>query len=164
MTGNKKSKGGFTITELIVAVAVFALVITAAVSLLTMAVRTQRRALAIQDVQDNGRYLMGFIAKEVRMSEINNSDGQATVLSITHPDSGDISYSFTGTQITRNGDTINSDEVEVEGKFYVDGRAPGGDDEQARVTIVMKVKTTGAKTEERTEADLQTTLSQRDLY
>lgn len=161
MIGNNKT--GFTLIELIVAVAVFALVITAAVSLLTIAVRSQRRALAIQNIQDNGRHLIGFIAKEIRMSKINNLDGQAASLDITHPVNGDINYSFTETQLTRNNEQINSDEVEVSGGFYIDGRT-AEDKEQVRVTIVMKVKTTGNKTEEQVEANLQTTLSSRKYW
>jgi len=47
--------------------------------------------------------------------------------------------------------------------FYIDGRESGGDDEQPRVTIVMKAQTTGAKIEEQAEINLQTTLSQRKL-
>lgn len=158
MSNNKK---GFTLVELIVGVAIFSLVILVAVSLLTTALRAQRKSIAIQNVQDNSRYLIGFVAKEIRMSEIKIGDGPSTDLSIYHPDHGDITYVFAGTQITRNGDAINSDEVEVQGMFYVDGR--GSDDQQPRVTIVMKVRTTGGKIEEQTEMNLQTTLSQREL-
>ncbi len=170
LRGNKKAtsrhirKGaGFTLIELIVAAAIFILVITVAVSLLTSALRVQRRAIAVQNVQDNGRYLMDFIAKEIRMSKIRTFDGQTTVLNISHPINGDIKYTFTGTAITRNDEKINSDEVEVSGKFLVDGRTPG-DDEQVRVTVVMKVKAVGVKIEEKTDIDLQTTFSQRSLY
>lgn len=158
MSNNKK---GFTLVELIVGVAIFSLVILIAVSLLAAALRVQRRSMAIQNVQDNSRYLIGFVAKEIRMSEIKNPDGPSTVLSIYHLKHLDIIYEFTGTQIKRNGDVISSDEVKVEGTFYVDGR--GGDDDQPRVTIVMKVRTTGGKVEERAEINLQTTLSQREL-
>jgi len=160
MTGNKQTKG-FTLVELIVGVAIFSLVILIAVSLLTTALRVQRKSIAIQNVQDNSRYLMGFIAKEIRMSEIKTGDGPSADLSIYHLDHGDIIYTFTGTQITRNGDAISSDEVKVQGTFYVDGR--GSDDDQPRVTIVMKVRTTGGKVEEQAEMNLQTTLSQRDF-
>lgn len=163
MIGNKQTKTGFTLLELIVAAAIFVLVMTVAVSLLTSALRVQRRAIAVQNVQDNGRYLMDFIAKEIRMSKIRTSDGQNTVLNISHPINGDITYEFTGTAITRNDEKINSDEVEVSGKFLVDGRTPG-DDEQVRVTIVMKVKAVGVKIEEKTDIGLQTTFSQRSLY
>jgi prepilin-type N-terminal cleavage/methylation domain-containing protein len=167
---NKQTKFGFTLTELIVAVAIFALVITGAITLLTTVLRTQRKSAVIQSVQDNARYLMGFMAKEIRMSEFRGFDGTTQVLEITHPINGDISYTFTGTpnwQIIREDDStldkINSDEVEVDGGFYIDGKAVGGDNEQPRVTMVIKVRITGTKTEEQAEINLQTTLSQRNF-
>lgn len=162
MIGSKKTKTGFTLIEVLVATTVFSLVVVVAVGLLTAVMRNQRKSIAIQNVQDNGRYLIGFIAKEIRMSEFNASDGEASVLNITHPISGNIIYTFTGTQILRNSEPINSDEVNVGGRFYVDGKA-AGDDEQPRVTIVIKVETTGAKVEERSKINLQTTLTQRRL-
>jgi len=157
-----KNKKGFTLVELVVGVAIFSLVIMVVVSLFTVALRSQRKSIAIQNIQDNGRYLIGFMAKEVRMSEIRTSDGEISVLYIHHLEHGDIAYEFTGTQITRNNEPINSDEVEVQGIFYVDGGS-GEDGEQPRVTIVMKVRTIGTKVEERAEINLQTTLSQREL-
>lgn len=168
--GNPKHarKGtGFTLTELIVAVAIFALIITGAVTLLTTVLRAQRKSAVIQSVQDNARYLMGFMAKEIRMSEFTSPDGNATVLYINHPEKGDIGYEFIGGDIIREDDStlgpINSDEVEIDGGFYIDGKEIGGDSEQPRVTIAMKVRITGTKTEEQAEINLQTTLSQRNL-
>ena len=126
--------------------------------------------MAIQDVQDNARYLMGFIAKEIRMSQIITSDGVAYDLNIVNSEGDPIKYSFTGNtgnpdtawQITREDRAINSKEVDVDGWFYVGGRA-AGDIEQPRVTVIMKVSTTGIKHEEQSEINLQTTLSQRKL-
>lgn len=157
-----KDKKGFTLVELIVGVAIFSLVIMVAVSLFTAVLRSQRKSIAIQNIQDNGRYLIGFVAKEIRMSEIRISDGETSILYIYHPEHGDITYEFTGTQITRNNEPINSDEVEVQGTFHVDGRS-GGDEEQPRVTIVMRMRTIGTKVEEQARINLQTTLSQREL-
>ena len=162
----KKEKKGFTLVELLIGMVVFSLAIGIAVNLFAASLRNQRKSIAIQNVQDNGRYLMSFVAKEVRMSEIRTSDGTYAALYMYHPEQGDITYIFTGApnwQITRNGDAISSDEVQVQGVFYIDGRESGGDDEQPRATIVMKVETTGAKIEERAEINLQTTLSQRKL-
>lgn len=161
MIGSKnKQNKGFTLVELLVALVVFSLAVTIAISLFASALRSQRKSIAIQNVQDNARYLIGFIAKEIRMSEIKSPDGELFILDINHPDEGDIRYQFTGVEVQRNGEKINSDEVQVDGKFFIDGRSTG-DDEQPRLTIVMKVETIGAKAEERAKVNLQTTLSQR---
>ena len=166
----KLKKSGFTLVELIVSVAIFSLVIAIASGLFSTILRSQRKSTNVQNIQDNGRYLMNFMAKEIRMSDIESPDGETPLLNINHLIHGDITYTFTGAtgdpetawQITRNGQQINSDQVWVEGRFFINGKI-GGDDEQPRVTIVMKVGTSGAKIEERTEINLQTTLSQRKL-
>lgn len=164
-----KGKRGFTLVELVIAVAIFSLVIATAVGLLTSALRVQRRSISLQNIQDNGRYLLELMAKEARMSEIINSDGESQVLNLIHPVNGNIVYTFTGApnwQITREDDDgvgiMNSDEVEIEGEFFVDGETLD-DDEQPTVTIIMEARTTGTKSEEQAEIKLQTTLSQRKL-
>jgi prepilin-type N-terminal cleavage/methylation domain-containing protein len=156
------NKQGFTLIELLVGVAVFALVITIALGLFMTALRSQRKSIAIQNVCDNARYLFGFMAKEIRMSKLDAADGEITQINITHPVNGSITYSFTGTQILRNGQPINSDEVQIDGRFFIDGKTIG-DNQQPKVTIVMEVTNIGTKTEEQAEIKLQTTLSQREL-
>jgi len=158
----RKSLTGFTLIELLVGVAVFALVITIALSLFMSALRSQRKSIAIQNVQDNARYLFSFMAKEIRMSQLNAVDGEITQINIIHPVNGSVTYSFNGTQILRNGQSINSDEVQIDGRFFIDGKA-AGDNQQPRVTLVMEVTNIGTKAEEQAEIKLQTTLSQREL-
>jgi len=159
---HRRKGAGFTLIELLVGVAIFALAITVASGLLMTGLRSQRKSIAIQNVSDNARYLIGFMAKEIRMSEFNAVDGEITQLNIAHPVDGNVTYRFTGTQILRNDQPVNSDEVQVDGRFFIDGEA-AGDNQQPKVTIVIKVTTIGTKAEEQAEIRLQTTLSQRDL-
>lgn len=157
---------GFTLIELMVAMAIFVIVISVVLSLFTMGIRSQRKIIALQNVQDNARYLLGFIAKEVRMSEINSVSSAG--LNITRPDGESVSYFFNNSQgkIERTDSStsgpINSGQVSVTGSFY--GLGIGrGDGQQARVTIVMKVETSGAKVEQKAEINIQTTLNPRNL-
>jgi len=156
-----KKRAGFTLIELLVGLTIFSLTITAATGLFITAFRNQRKSIAIQNVQDNGRYLLGFLSKEIRMGKITSSDGETFNLSISHPVNGDISYSFSNNHIMRNGEIIDSDEVNVSGRFFIDGR--GADIEQPQVAIALEVETTGQKIEEHAKMNLQTTLSQREL-
>jgi prepilin-type N-terminal cleavage/methylation domain-containing protein len=186
MTGNKQTKTGFTLTELIVVTAIFALIITTTIGLMIAATQTQRKGIALQNIQDNGRHLMAFMAKEIRVSEIISIDTPPLtgILVIDPPDIGteadgtEITYTFTWPQITRRAyipkkvegekkyvwDTtpLNSDQVNIDGTFIIDGRETG-DNEQPRVTIIMKVESSGAQTKEKAEIELQTTISQRNL-
>ncbi len=188
MTGNKQTRTGFTLTELIVVTAIFALIITMAIGLMIAATQTQRKGIALQNIQDNGRHLLAFMAKEIRVSEIVSLDSTGTnTLVITPPDSldnTDVTYTFIGPQITRRAYIfirkepeepepeeekkawitipLNSDQVKADGEFVIDGRE-AGDNEQPRVTIIMKVESIGTQTKEKAEIELQTTISQRNL-
>jgi len=159
--GINSFRNGFTLVELLVGLAIFSSVIVIATSLFVSTFRNQRKSIAILNVQENGRYLMEFIAKEIRMSQIISSDGETFNLDISHPVNGDITYSFSNNHILRNGEIIDSDEVNINGRFFIDGR--GADAEQPRVVVVMKLETTGQKIEERATMNLETTLSQRNL-
>lgn len=162
----KFKKAGFTLIELLVSLAVFSLAIIIVINLFSSMLRMQRKSFVVQNVQENGRYLMSFIAKELRMSDITTSDGtNLSSLSIIHPTEGSITYSFSGNQILRNGQPLNSDEVLVTGRFIVDGKSEifPQPPEQPRVTIVMKAQITGTKPEEGTAINLQVTLTQRNL-
>lgn len=162
MTGDKiKNKAGFTLLELLVGIAIFTLTITTAIGLFITVIESQRKSVAIQNVQENGRFLMWYASKEIRMSTINNSeDGETNTLELTHPDHGNVSYSFTDTgEFLRGGEKLSSDEVYVTGKFLIDGKT-SGDNEQPRVTVVIKVQTISTKKEEKAEINLQTTFSQ----
>ena len=186
ITCNKAKNKGFTLTELIVVTAIFALIIITAIGLMMAAIQTQRKGIALQSIQDNGRHLMAFMAKEIRVSEIVSGDappGPDDTLVIDPPNTGDpetdgteVTYTFTGPQITRKAyiytevgkkyewvtAPLNSDEVNVIGKFIIDGKT-AEDNEQPRVTIIMKVESKGTGDKEKAEIDLQTTVSQRNL-
>lgn len=169
MRDNKNKKNGFTLIELLVGLVVFSLAIGVAINLFAAALRSQRKSIAIQNIQDNGRYLINFIAKEIRMSRIVSTDGETLILNINHPLNGNIIYTFTGApnwQIIRADATgsgqINADEVNVDGRFFISGRA-AGDNIQPRVTIIMKITNKGTRAEEQSKIDLQTTFSQRRL-
>jgi len=161
MTGDKiKNKKGFTLLEMLIGIAIFTLTIATAIGLFTTAIESQRKSRVVQNVQENGRFLMWYASKEIRMSTINNSeDGETNTLELTHPDHGNVNYSFADGELLRSGEKLNSDEVYVTGKFSINGKT-SGDNEQPRVTIVMKVQTISTKKEEKAEINLQTTFSQ----
>jgi Tfp pilus assembly protein PilW len=166
MRHKRDNNNGFTLVEIIVAMSIFIVVISVVVSLFAMGLRGQRKVITLQNAQENARFLLGFIAKELRMSQINSVT--ATSLDITRADGTNVIYLFDDIekQIERDdgsgSGSINSDEVLVTGSFYGLGLG-SGDNQQPRITIVMKVETTGTKPEERAEISVQTTLCQRDL-
>lgn len=172
-----KANKGITLIELIIAMAIFVIVISVVLSLFMTGLKGQRRVITLQNLQDNARFLLGFMAKEIRMSNINNVvNGETLILDITHPISGDIIYTFTGApdyDIKRRfldpgppaqflEGAINSGEVLITGSFSLSGIGIG-DGQQPRVTITVNVETVGVKVEEKAEVTLQTTVSPRNL-
>jgi len=153
---------GFTLVEILVGVSIFVLVTSTAVGLIMTSIQSQRKAIAIQEAQENGRYLLQFMAKEIRMSQVNTLDGQTQILNIDHSDFGNIIYRITNGQVLRNNQPISSDNIQVDGWFYIDGRSED-DYQQPKVTITLKIERTGQKSEEATSIILQTTTSQRNL-
>ncbi len=165
-------KNGFTLIELIVAFFIFSVLVVIAGGSFVSALSLQRRALNIKRVEENGRFVLELMAREIRVANPiatgnNSCPGAGTsILTFTHPVNGTIEYSLSGNQAHRsvNGvDTIISNpDVEVSRLiFCISGNAVG-DDRQPRVTIILGLKTPGAAADVAT-IDLQTTVSQRVL-
>ena len=159
-TVNKKSKG-FTLIELLIAIAVFAMTMTGVVMVFIRAIEGQRKTASLQEVQENGRFIMEMMAKEIRMSTINSSGGENQTLDITaHKATGDESavYALSGGQILRNGQAITSGKIQVNQlKFYINK----GSGAQDMATVVLTLEDKEQKIEEQAKINLETTISSR---
>jgi len=162
---NKKAmpvgRQAFTLIELLVAMAVFTVVITVVFGLFSTALKGQRRVIALQNIQENGRFLLEFMAKELRMSKINTANGISATLNITRSDDNTVIYTLSNGKIYRNSIQVNSDEVNINGSFYING--VGADGIQPKVTISLTLQGVGNRAEEQAIINIQTTLSQRFL-
>lgn len=162
-----KNQKGISLLEAIVSISAFAIVVTVILSLFSTAIGGQRKIIAQQNVQDNAMFLLGFIAKELRMGTITCCNSYSQYLDVTRSDDQTVTYQFSGNNLIRSasdGDSgpLNSNDVLVTGSFYTQGIGTG-DNQQPRVTIVIKVETTGGKATQRAKAELQTTLTQHNL-
>ena len=61
-------KKGFTLVEILVAVAIFVAVVSVASSLFVQAIRGQRRSLAYQELLDQTSYVMEYMSRSIRMA------------------------------------------------------------------------------------------------
>jgi hypothetical protein len=77
-----------------------------------------------------------------------------------------ISYSFDGSNINRTDSLtsgpINSNDVSIIGSFSVVGLGEG-DGMQPKVTMAMKIQNISLKAEEKSNLEIQTTVSVRNL-
>ncbi|MFZ5559656.1 MAG: PilW family protein [Patescibacteria group bacterium] len=163
-----KNQKGLSLIEAIVAISAFVIVVSVVLSLFLTAIGGQRKIIAQQNVQGNAMFLLGFIAKEMRMGTITGNPNYYT-LNITRADDQQVSYSFYNGSLQRtvsgvpsSSGPLNSNDVRVTGRFYTIGIGIG-DNQQPRVTVVIKVETTGQRPGERAIAELQTTLTQHNL-
>ena len=63
-----KKRTGFTLIEIIFAVAVFVIVVTAASTIFVQVIRGQRRNLAYQELLDQTSYVMEYMSRSIRMA------------------------------------------------------------------------------------------------
>lgn len=163
---------GFTLVELLVAIVIFSFVLIMVSSVFVHSLDLQRRAFNLQQAEENAAFVMEFMAKELRVSEIVVPSIDSTCpsspdqsLTLDHPDAGTVKYYLSGSNVIRevNGvpGVINSNTVRFERlDFCVRGIAVG-DNKQPRVTVNATINST--KTLEQASVTIQTTLSLREL-
>jgi Tfp pilus assembly protein PilV len=164
---NKKS-GGFTIVEVIVSAFVFSIIVIVIGGLFVQVLAAERRAFASQKVQENGLFIMEFMSREIRVSQIHNQDSPdctAQPLTIVHPVNGSVTYLLTGDVLQRIAEGVTTDLSSSAVafsrlNFCIMGSAPT-DDQQARVAIIASIKNKTGK--ETVTVNLETTVSSRDV-
>jgi prepilin-type N-terminal cleavage/methylation domain-containing protein len=167
MIGNKNSHIGFTLIELVVAVAVFSSMITIISSIFINSVSSQRKNIGQQDVLDNARYILENMGRSIRQSVIISSDGSGSSLTIEHPTEKRITYYLQNNQIIEmveeNPIALSSNNVYVSRlNFEVSGNDID-DKTQPRVTISLSLRNVSSKSNEQSYINLQTTITPRIL-
>ena len=161
MNNNKK---GFTLIELLIALATFSLIIVVMSTVAVSTIKSQRKALALQRIQESARYMLESASKEIRISTINTS-GNSYDLDITN-DKGTFKYQFYSDKFYRipEGEVlgpdylISPDNIKITAFFFV---TKSDSPKRAKVTIIMRVESLGVRAEGQAEIYLQTTVSSR---
>lgn len=162
----KDKKNGFTLIELLVSLAVFSLLIFALTAITGSIIKAQRKAFAIQSVQEPARYILEVISKEIRVSDINSNTGNnMPSLKITNPQNEVIDYQFADNKIQRRVDSgvwedLSSSNLEITGSFYIINELFP---KRAKVTIVMETKITGGRVESGAGINTQNTITPRSF-
>lgn len=182
----RNSRSGFTVTELIVAMGVFLVVVTIAVGVFTSAVRNQRRLTTLMAVNNNAGGVLEQMAREMRTgyrfcegTGAGQNPGEpcavtSNTIAFTNYNGTVVTYALDAASgaVTRLEEgsasplPLTAGEVEVAYLTFLisqfDGNGAGADDvcNPWRITIAMGVKPEGADPGE-DEVRLQTTVSSR---
>lgn len=177
MTGSSNQRG-FSLIELLVAATIFTFVVTAVAGLFLGALDIQRRATAIQKIDENVQFVLESLVREVRVSTITSGDTDCSAqgpltetLTIDHPVNGTVTYAYqrlagTPGRITRDDgagpEPITAEDVDfVRAAFCVSGS--GNDGRQARLTVPLEVTAVEGREGAKPVVRLQSTVVSRDL-
>ncbi|OGN16578.1 MAG: hypothetical protein A3C88_01715 [Candidatus Yanofskybacteria bacterium RIFCSPHIGHO2_02_FULL_50_12] len=165
---------GFTLVEVLVSSFVFSIIVLGVSGLFVQVIGNQRRAVAAQEIQENGLFILELMSREIRVSQIVDSDqipaGDSsnctlTRLAIRHPVNGTVIYSIgnglllrtaSGTTTELSSSAISFSRL----NFCLLGSGPT-DQQQTRVTILAASQNKTGK--EILTVNLQTTVSSRDV-
>ena len=177
-------KDGFSLIELLVALAVFSVSATIGLTVLLSARDAQQKILALRVTQDSLSYALDIMGKEIRTSSayrcgIDNNDFSSAsrdcssggpLFSFDNALGQRVIYRVTNGRLQKSVDGggsfiyITAPEIEVNIEkltFYVVGSL-AGDNSQPRVTVVLR-GTAGIKEKTKANLNIQTTISQRLL-
>jgi len=162
MNSNNK---GFTIIEMVVAVGVFAVVITVSLTAFLNISDIQKRAEALRVINNNLNFSLETMMREIRAGSNYRVGSGGTSLIIASVFGGDITYRLNNNRIEKSVDgspfiTLTAPEVNITKLlFIVQGQNPN-DGLQPRVNIII-TGSAGEKT--LIKLNLQTTISQRKI-
>jgi len=127
-----KTQRSFSLIEMLIAIGILVLIILVATTISVSAIRAQRENKSFREIQDDGRYMMEMMMKEIRMSQIDLPEGEFSSQTL---DSLSVVKNITGEKVTYTLDLdneqlmrqagsdylpINSDKVRVTNlKFYI---------------------------------------------
>ena len=166
-----KSKKGFTMIELLVAMTLFSFLMAVAAGGFVKAMRTQRAIVALMAVNDNASLTLEQMAREMRTgyhfkmisdTEIQFVSGYNELVSYRLNEDGAIERGITGASLVTDYEKITADNVKVTNLRFELRGASYGDGMQPRITIAISVTSPNSFLGN-VSTNIQTTVSSRIL-
>jgi len=177
-------KNGYTLIELLIALAVFTVVVAAPTGFFVSAIKGQQKALASQELYDNVSYVLEYMSRALRMAR-KDLDGSCSLIGatnmnyeLTREGKGIIFLNYAGKcqefywdgnhlmEIRDKTESfqLTSSNIKVS-KFMINGSGWSQTDNiQPKVTLFLEVEGTKGKLSElRPTMKIQTSISQRKL-
>lgn len=172
----KGCEKGITLIELLIAMAIFSLVLGSSISLLETGIKAQRQVLNMGALSDNLSYVMEYMSRTIRMAK-KDKTGSYITPGCNFATTSNSGLKFINSNLEEheffldNGILKESKDGSVptaltssnfkitELHFYLLGECQG-DDIQPRVTVAMEIETRESDPQ---TLNIQTSISQRDL-
>lgn len=156
-------KQGFSLIEIMVSLAIFAIVVVVATGALLTTIDATKKAQATQTVLTNLNLALEGMTREIRVGSNYTSDANGTTFTFDDKTGSQTVYSFTSGRIDKQEgtiiSTITAPEVTIQSlKFTTIKPVPG----QPRVFITLR-GVAGTNPKYQTTFEIQTTVSQRKL-
>lgn len=165
IANKNNNESGLTMIELIVAIGIFGLVISVVISIFVLAVINQRRIITVRNVNDNMRFAIEAMSREIRTGK--NFNSEAGRLSFVNARGESVAYRLASNKIERSSDggvnylTMTGPEVTINYlNFYLNGGVVS-DGIQPRVTVTISADSKIGN--QNTDLKIQTTISARLL-
>ena len=176
MICNKSKKinqeAGLTLSEMLVAMAGFSIILINIMSIFVSSARTQQKTLDLQNIQDEVRYVLDYMAREIRMADRGGKCGIASnniyktsknnlefLKSDTSGNIECVKYFLKNDNIEKNGIALNSENIAVKELKFTQAHT-NIQTGQPRITILLKVQPAESNNDQNT-IYVQTTISSR---
>lgn len=181
-------QGGFTLTEMLVAISVFVVVLGIVSALFADIIKSQKRALANQELLNQTSYVLEYIGRAIRMAKKDDIDGPNCCLlgdkvnyELTRAGQGIVFRNYEDQCQEFFWDVSDHRLKEIKGgvgptpltsadsdvtSFKIgpsDSWDQEDDYDQPRVTLFLDIKKLGFPSGEEPKIKIQTTVSQRNL-
>lgn len=166
---NYTNENGFTVVEVLVTSLIFSIIAMSISAIFIQIINLERRAFAVQKIQDNALLVLEELSRDMRVSRISDQDSPnctATSITLSHPTKGTIIYQAIGGIVQRsiNGasyvDVSSSNVNFTRMNFCILGSLIN-DNQSPRVSIVSSVQNrTGIEV---LQINLQTTTTSRSV-
>lgn len=156
---------GFTLLEMIIAVGIFTIVVTIAMSGLLNLSDVNKDSINFSNLSDNIRFTLEMMAKEIRTGTDYSLSGN--VLTFKNAFGNTIVYKSENSRIKRSSDggvnflAMTASGIKIEElKFVVSGALSG---DRLQPKILIRIKASVLFKNKKTEINLQTLVSSRNL-
>lgn len=189
----KFQASGFTLVEMLVSLAVFAVVIVLNLAIVFSISNAQKKAIALQNAEDNVRFAFESMAKEIRTGRSFHCDfsnpssisslpqncpsGGVSFTFINAPAGDTVTYQILGNQLVKSSDSnvpctlpsanncqrITAISVEITRLTFIATGTGSGDGAQPKVTVIIQGQVKDKRGIGTATLNLQTTISQAKL-